>query len=408
MGQYKRMVSYLYKYINGAKSQNTGFVRIELMDVQCRFTVQMRMVPFLVFPKVYLYIQKEHGAKCIEVSDMGTKSGNLVSRFALDKNNIEQTGYSFEDIDGLVVYISDEMFFATSWVRDEVKMGQIEIVSKTREMPADRIFETENTKRLNENNISESSNTGRKNIYESGNTGRKNIYESGNIKSVKEKNVFDMENEKRLNENNTSDIENAERINENDIFENVSDECMQVYNLSDNSLAGKGYEVNDTEKFGKYAGQNMDSDEVASVAETRAESDINTEKMVIKASVYEENDKDFGERILSTFPVMYPFASGIIDKSVRIELKDIGCLPIKMWVLANNTFLLHGYCSYRHIIFAKIKISDIETQYAVGSPGIYNSYDENIARQHGFIYFQPIGEVKDKNGTFGYWIHPLK
>lgn len=397
MGQYKRMVSYLYKYINGAKSQNTGFVRIELMDVQCRFTVQMRMVPFEVFPKVYLYIQKEHGAKCIEVSDMGTKSGNLVSRFALDKNNIEQTGYSFEDIDGLVVYISDEMFFATSWVRDEVKLGQIEIVSKTREMPADSIFETENTKRLNENNISESSNTG-----------RKNIYESGNMKSVKEKNVFDMENEKRLNENNTSDIENAERINENDIFENVSDECMQVYNLSDNSLAGKGYEVNDTEKFGKYAGQNMDFDEVASVAETRAESDINTEKMVIKASVYEENDKDFGERILSTFPVMYPFASGIIDKSVRIELKDIGCLPIKMWVLANNTFLLHGYCSYRHIIFAKIKISDIETQYAVGSPGIYNSYDENIARQHGFIYFQPIGEVKDKNGTFGYWIHPLK
>ena len=344
MGQYKRMVSYLYKYINGAKSQNTGFVRIELMDVQCRFTVQMRMVPFEVFPKVYLYIQKEHGAKCIEVSDMGTKSGNLVSRFALDKNNIEQTGYSFDDIDGLVVYISDEMFFATSWVRDEVKLGQIEIVSKTREMPADSIFETENTKRLNENNISESSNTG-----------RKNIYESGNMKSVKEKNVFDMENEKRLNENNTSDIENAERINENNIFENVSDECM-----------------------------------------------------VIKASVYEENDKDFGERILSTFPVMYPFASGIIDKSVRIELKDIGCLPIKMWVLANNTFLLHGYCSYRHIIFAKIKISDIETQYAVGSPGIYNSYDENIARQHGFIYFQPIGEVKDKNGTFGYWIHPLK
>ena len=397
MGQYKRMVSYLYKYINGAKSQNTGFVRIELMDVQCRFTVQMRMVPFEVFPKVYLYIQKEHGAKCIEVSDMGTKSGNLVSRFALDKNNIEQTGYSFEDIDGLVVYISDEMFFATSWVRDEVKLGQIEIVSKTREMPADSIFETENTKRLNENNISESSNTG-----------RKNIYESGNMKSVKEKNVFDMENEKRLNENNTSDIENAEKLNENNIFENVSDECMQVYNLSDNSLADKGYEMNDTEKFGKYAGQNMDSDEVASVAETRAESDINTEKMVIKASVYEENDKDFGERILSTFPVMYPFASGIIDKSVRIELKDIGCLPIKMWVLANNTFLLHGYCSYRHIIFAKIKISDIETQYAVGSPGIYNSYDENIARQHGFIYFQTIGEVKDKNGTFGYWIHPLK
>lgn len=111
MSQYKRMVSYLYKYINGAKSQNTGFVRIELMDKQCRFTVQMRMVPFEVYPKVYLYIQKDYGAKCIEVSDMGTKSGNLVSRFALDINNIAETGYSFEDIDGLIVYIGKEMFF---------------------------------------------------------------------------------------------------------------------------------------------------------------------------------------------------------------------------------------------------------------------------------------------------------
>lgn len=79
------MVSYLYKYINGAKSQNTGFVRIELMDVQCRFTVQMRMVPFEVFPKVYLYIQKEHGAKCIEVSDMGTNWEILSAGFALIK-----------------------------------------------------------------------------------------------------------------------------------------------------------------------------------------------------------------------------------------------------------------------------------------------------------------------------------
>ena len=141
MSQYKRMVSYLYKYINGAKSQNTGFVRIELMDKQCRFTVQMRMIPFEVYPKVYLYIQKERGAKCIEVSDMGVKSGNLVSRFMLNRENIEQTGYSFDDIDGLIVYIGKEMFFATSWVKDEVKLGEMEIFSPTGKK--ENIFKTD-------------------------------------------------------------------------------------------------------------------------------------------------------------------------------------------------------------------------------------------------------------------------
>lgn len=358
MGQYKRMVSYLYKYINGAKSQNIGFVRIELMDKQCRFTVQMRMVPFEVFPKVYLYIQKDYGAKCIEVSDMGTKSGNLVSRFVLDRTNIEQTGYTFEDLDGLIVYIGKEMFFATSWVKDEVNLGDMEIISgKTQQMTRD-IF--------------------------------------GNIKSEKEKN----------------------NDNDNDMFFGSSGDAGKKFKEAEKEIDEKSNNraennaLFDEETLSNSDDGKIDEGEVASVAETVSENvqdDLNTEKMVIKASVYDESDKDFGERILSTFPIMYPFVSGIIEKSVRIELKDIGCLPIKMWVLANNAFLLHGYCSYRHIIFAKINICDnCGTQYAIGSPGVYNEYDEKVAKQHGFIYFQPIGDVKDMRGAFGYWLSPLK
>jgi len=165
----------------------------------------------------------------------------------------------------------------------------------------------------------------------------------------------------------------------------------------------------ETEKIKSDNNESAESvDFVQDVSKKESDEEFDPEKVIIKASVYDEGEKDFGERILSTFPIMYPFVSGIIEKSVRIELKDIGCLPIKMWVLANNAFLLHGYCSYRHIIFAKINTDEKEVQYAIGSPGIYNEYDEKIARQHGFIYFQPIGDVKDVCGAFGYWIHPLK
>lgn len=353
MSQYKRMVSYLYKYINGAKSQNTGFVRIELMNKQCRFTVQMRMIPFEVYPKVYLYIQKEYGAKCIEVSDMGVKSGNLVSRFVLDMENIAQTGYSFDDIDGLIVYIGKEIFFATSWVKDEVRLGEMEIVSQNE----------------------------RKSIFE----------ENGNFM-----------NNKAVVNGRKNDLQGKADKNEN--MENID------IDLNEKDENSKG-ELHDG-KFG--TGDENDSGEkeaagsLQGVTEEISDEEFDTEKVVIKASVYDESEKDFGERILSTFPMMYPFISGIIEKSVRIELKDIGCLPIKMWVLANNAFLLHGYCSYRHIIFAKINVEDNEVQYAIGSPGVYNDYDEKIAKQHGFIYFQPIGDVKDVCGSFGYWLHPLK
>lgn len=361
MSQYKRMVSYLYKYINGAKSQNTGFVRIELMDKQCRFTVQMRMIPFEVYPKVYLYIQKERGAKCIEVSDMGVKSGNLVSRFMLNRENIEQTGYSFDDIDGLIVYIGKEMFFATSWVKDEVKLGEMEIFSPTGK--AENIFETD---KLRENTFSSEKN-------EKESKGREAGSFSG--KMAENKNV-------ETKNSNAADINNS---------------------------AGSVNQVFETEKLKSDNNESAETEDfVQDISKNESDEEFDPEKVIIKASVYDEGEKDFGERILSTFPIMYPFVSGIIEKSVRIELKDIGCLPIKMWVLANNAFLLHGYCSYRHIIFAKINTDEKEVQYAIGSPGIYNEYDEKIARQHGFIYFQPIGDVKDVCGAFGYWIHPLK
>ena len=180
MSQYKRMVSYLYKYINGAKSQNTGFVRIELMDKQCRFTVQMRMIPFEVYPKVYLYIQKERGAKCIEVSDMGVKSGNLVSRFMLNRENIEQTGYSFDDIDGLIVYIGKEMFFATSWVKDEVKLGEMEIFSPTGKK--ENIFKTDKSREdaFNSEKIEKDSNKENGTVSLSGETAENNNVEVHN------------------------------------------------------------------------------------------------------------------------------------------------------------------------------------------------------------------------------------
>lgn len=256
------------------------------------------------------------------------------------------------------------------------------------------------------------------------NLGEMEIYSAKSNKdneNIFEKTKSGENNQKEANKRNNEFLEKTdgivEKIKLNHSGDKVQEENINVnqkrsseYNKTD--FIQKDDEVQDTGEFENSDFVRENADEAASVAELVSEEmreeDLNTEKMIIKASVYDESDKDFGERILGTFPIMYPFVSGIIEKSVRIELKDIGCLPIKMWVLANNSFLLHGYCSYRHIIFAKLNVMDKDVEYAIGSPGIYNDYDEKIARQHGFMYFQPIGDVKDICGAFGYWLHPLK
>lgn len=109
---------------------------------------------------------------------------------------------------------------------------------------------------------------------------------------------------------------------------------------------------------------------------------------------------DFGERMLSVFPKMYPFEIDEMGECVRIDLKDIGNLPVAYWSLAGNPFLLRGYYCYRHLIFACIG----RQEYAVGVPGIYSEENSKWAKKCRMLRFQPLSRVKDRHGAFGYWL----
>lgn len=112
---------------------------------------------------------------------------------------------------------------------------------------------------------------------------------------------------------------------------------------------------------------------------------------------------DYGKRILMTFPIMRPFPNDQTHACVRIEPQDLGCLPMQLWSLANNHFLLQGYYCYRHLIFL-----ETENQgYALGVPGIYGARERGQAEQFGFSGFRSICSGKQCEGAFGYWMMPL-
>lgn len=117
---------------------------------------------------------------------------------------------------------------------------------------------------------------------------------------------------------------------------------------------------------------------------------------------FRRKDLDYGKKILMTFPSMRPFPKDE-NPCVRIEPQDIGCLPMQMWSLANNHFLLHGYYSYRHLVFLETG----QKRYAIGVPGIFNERDRQQARQYGFSDFRSICTKEQCRGAFGYWLMPL-
>jgi len=98
---------------------------------------------------------------------------------------------------------------------------------------------------------------------------------------------------------------------------------------------------------------------------------------------------------------MCPFEDTTITQCVRIEPADLEYLPREAWVLGSNSFLLHGYYTYGHLILAKLKGMGVEST-ILGVPGQYQNRERFLAKMFGFEYFKPIG-ASSSEGDFGYW-----
>ena len=94
----------------------------------------------------------------------------------------------------------------------------------------------------------------------------------------------------------------------------------------------------------------------------------------------------------------------------KIQRKDLSRLPRKEWRLANNSFLLHGFYNYHHLIY----IEDGDEVW-IGVPGIYHEKEKLAANTFGFTHFRrqvdvPVKLEENEQNTyedFGYWCRQI-
>ncbi len=150
------------------------------------------------------------------------------------------------------------------------------------------------------------------------------------------------------------------------------------------------------------------SEGVSAVPEIQRETEVGTEEEYQKNREKQPffEDHPLAKKIYRSFPRMYPFEDNEIAWCVRIEPQDIGLFPMEAWILGNNSFLLHGYYSYRHLIFARINDKN-GFGYILGVPGIYHNREKFMAKMFGFENFKCVKRKAQRTGEFGYWYIPV-
>ena len=94
----------------------------------------------------------------------------------------------------------------------------------------------------------------------------------------------------------------------------------------------------------------------------------------------------------------------------KIQRQDLSRLPRREWRIANNSFLLHGFYNYHHLLYI-----EEEGQVLIGVPGIFHEKEQEAAKAFGFPEFRRLTndeimlEEDEKNTyeDFGYWCRQI-
>lgn len=110
--------------------------------------------------------------------------------------------------------------------------------------------------------------------------------------------------------------------------------------------------------------------------------------------------EDKWRQLQMIYPHIYPFQDEREYLSLRPE--DFVILSSNAYRLVRNSFLLHGYYNYEHLILTSVSYKGA-SQYYIGVPGNFYEKEKQVAIMYGFNSFECKREPAEE-GDFGYYL----
>lgn len=408
MADYKRLVSYIYSYESGIRRKNVGFSRVESRNGQCKVTIHITANVSSQEPlKVYLFHREGSQLEGIHMGDMYVKNG--VGDFKTETNTMSlmSSGYKLDDISGIIVFLNENKFYGSQWDDQEIRI--------------------ENFFEYNKNKLNEHSdlNPNKMTSAKEEQLVKDIVVEPANITDMIMQDelasqIQEPENQEKLLAAEVSEEQSVpeDTIVINEVVEKVANAVHQTFQEK-SEVKQEETTTESTEE--EYTSQEEQAQEEVAAAEYAdlqeslegmGVEDEESENIVLEASSMtnpcccSDNYPECVRNVLRSFPAVKPFPNSSLENWVRIEPKDIGMLPVETWILANNSFLLHGYYNYRHLLFGVLQINE-SPQYVIGVPGLLQSTEQTMAGMFGFHRFLSIQGDNNRQNNFGYWIQQI-
>ena len=182
------------------------------------------------------------------------------------------------------------------------------------------------------------------------------------------------------------------KIREEAVQAEIREETVQDKNGKDAAQAEKGMETAPAEISGAMIRETQATETVANRDEVKDPEISFARQANLKPGKWEQ--------LLAIYPPITPF--GDARRYLQISPGDFVILKDRSYRMVNNSFLLHGYFTYRHLILHRQNRRG-EMAYYVGVPGRYYDREKEVAILFGFESFEG-AEEPAKEGDFGYYM----
>ena len=425
MSDYKRWVSYIYSYDENVKKNNSGYIRVETRGMITRLMVHINTSDETGRLLAYVFVREDSVMKGVLLGSIDVDKNGAQGSFEINSYDIMGSGFKMTEAGGMVVINEVQAkesaralsFYASEWDDSPIDItdfreNMIKAASKKSEYLTedDAVEMAENI--TDEVSVVEMATDTIKDI--SAMEMEEDITDEVSVVEMATDIMKDMPVVENVQTAEKSDEDYNEECKEvlkkapKEVFKGLSKEVSNgvLKDVSREVPKDVSREVSKDVSGEVFMGLSKEISEDMSAAETRK--DTAEDEVAVTGCIKNHPlktraaDLEKIENVLKTYPYMYPFEDDSVDVCVRLEPGDIDKLPVDTWLLANNSFLLNGYYSYRHIILMKMN-SDSKPVYLVGVPGIHRQREDFLAGMFGFKMFKPIRDVSTVKGEFGYW-----
>ena len=418
MSNYRRLISYIYEYEGKAKGRNVGFAKLESRGSQCKISVNVKKIFTGGDAGVYLLIP---GGE-IPLGKMFVRGGAGEFRTAVQSDDIDGNGSEMDLCYGLTIHEPEESWrtYRTIWEDEVAYAAEIEL---SRARPKEEVSVEESAKKIIQEIEEEISGQEKR-------TSEEETKAPESVPAIKVKPPAALKNPENrrppepglpqmppesvppklpaappeLTPPRPPEPVRPEKAPE----PTIRPEKMPEPPRPEIPAAPEGPEipaqpVNSPGPMLKApaapaplsVGIGRDELPRAGIPGELEGLKLEEEPETNPAAVWSAFEK--------TYPKIQAFDSEHGCVILVIKPQDLGLLPREVWVYGNNSFLLHGYYSYRYIILARLENPNGRQRFLLGIPGHYYSNEKYMASMFGFPNFvlskkQPAGD-----GRFGYW-----